>query len=518
MSVRSRSESALARWKLSKPLSSYVSAVSPASRRIDAVNSTRTIDSQSALSLAMRDATANPENLIDSQVKGNLVVWRNLAAAALNNDSTFARAIQSANLSDRLMNPVVLDAKYSSPSAVTQMNAVIRALDALPANAQLTANFCNNRMAINDAIESSGAAGWSSSNGCADLAGTVGTSVLGSATLNGQAKATSTAGITDPVMSTKAAAGVSAINDVIGATSGLTSTTSFNTMSDLYRSLGAGTLVSTTIQAAQDNRYKVLLGELCQQKGATTCANSLSPAFAEMDQAVAGAAAPKVGWWDSFKSMFSMKNFWKSIATLLGAVVVSFMTIYAKLVSALTPFGVAMARCIAIIMSILGIYLLILPNRTREGIQWLIAPIAFANLWGTLYIFWWKVSDLITDWGWEHLSSTFFSGNEDNMTGLATMHFVSAIGYTALPMIAWSIVFSLTPRMTMNSGIGGMINQATNTIVSSVRTAAVGAVIGRSMRGGGSGGGGAALGTGGGGGRTMDVTPTRLTSNVPMRR
>jgi len=426
------------------------------------------------LTEAVHEATANPANLADRQVMANLSIWRRVAAAAMQADSTLAQAIQHQGLFNRLQNPVPASPDYSSAAAVAQMNQVVSLLDAASQNASQERLVCENGSALASLAADYGGAPWVSNGGCADSSGGgVTLHVVGDITLAAINQATAPAKTTDTVAAGKAAQGVAAISRLISDNNAAITQTTFGKLSDVYRALGAGAVVSSAVQVAHDDSFKVLLGEQCTRQGVASCLSEFAAGVPALGQEVDSLDARNKGWWSRTKDWFQ-GGLWRNIGGTLAYIVGCFMTLFAKLVAVLTPFGIAMARAVAIILSILGIYLLLLPGRVGEGIKWMIGPIAWAHVWGVLFIFWWKISEAFLTWGrqvfWD---ATTLSG--DGISGAAVIQFVVAVGYTSLPVMAWHLVFSMPERLMPRGGVGAMISPATRVITAAI----VGGTAGR---------------------------------------
>lgn len=451
------------------------------------------------LSQTLREAASNPANFADKSVLANLSAWRFVVAAAMMSDAAFADAIRRQNLEHRLQNPVSPNAKYSSSETVAELAKVVAALDAVNPVLSLGSLVCDNGATLNEITDGYRGARWEPVGGCSTAAPSVAINIVGRTTIAAVPEAREAGTSIDPNLANKAARGAATVGQLVDDHAALVNRTTFTRLSDLYQSIGAGTLVSAGVQAAQDKAFKVLLGEQCTQSGEASCARAFAPVYGELDRMVQAvdidAKEHGPSWIERFKGAF-----WKNLAGTLSYIVGVFMTLFAKLVAALTPFGVAMARAIALVLSLLGIYLLLLPDRARDGVVWLIGPIAFANLWGTLYIFWWKITEIFNEWASTlFFNATWFSG--DGISGAAVIQFATAIGYTALPFIAWSIVFSMTERLVPRGGVASQLTPVAQAISRAVQGAMLGSVVQRGP------GGGQSGPTGGGGGTSRPLGP-----------
>ncbi len=449
------------------------------------------------LSSAVREAATDLGTLADKQAAANLSAWRLVAAAALSADSTLAGKIKADNLMDRLMNPVSLDPQYASTPSVVQMNQVVALLGSTAPSASLHQLVCVNAAALNKITNDYGATNWVNSDPTCNPAvpGAINVDILGPTTLSAVAQAQGAPSFGDPNMASKAAKGAAAIGALIASHAGQTGQTTFSNLGELYRSIGAGSLVSAAVQAAQDGGFKVLLGEQCQQKGDAICANTFASAYRELSQAVDATdqqvKGKELSWWERLKS-----GVWKIVAGSIGAVVGFLMNLFAKLVAALSPFCIALARSIAVILSVLGLFLLLLPNRARDAVTMMLGPITFANLWGLLFVVWWKVGELFNDWGFKLFQDAeTFSG--DGISAAATIQFAVAVGYVSLPAIAWGIVNSATQGLLPRGAAGGAMIAP---MVKFFKGAAFAAAM-RYVRGGGGSGGTNPSGSPGEGGR-----------------
>jgi hypothetical protein len=411
------------------------------------------------ISHTVRNATADPSNLADKQAAANLSAWRLIASAAMNADSTFAAKIRAQKLTDALMNPVVPDAAYVSTKDVAAGASVKALLATLAPEASLPNLVCMNIAALSKITNEYGAGDWvPSSPDCISLGGgSVSVPIVSAVTRDGIARATSVGPFPDPKISAKATVGADTVRDLVTTNSIRTGASDFATPEQLYDSIGSGTLVSVAVQAAQDDGFKVLLGEQCQQKSAAVCKQSFSPAYASTAQAVSAqdetVTGPKLGIWETIKG-----GGVKVLAAMMGWLVSTVMNIFAALVAALTPFGLAMARTIAVVLSLIGIFVLLLPGRAKDGIILLIAPAAFANLWGIFFVAWWWIAERLFEWGnglWE-MPAHF----GDGIAAMAAIKFVVAVGYSVLPYFAWKIVSGQVHQLSAGRGMVGALKPA----------------------------------------------------------
>lgn len=462
------------------------------------------------ISQTVRNAAADPSNLADKQAAANLSAWRLIASAAMNADSTFAAKIRAQNLTDALMNPVVPDVGYVSSKDVAAGTAVKSALASLVADASLPQLVCMNIAALSKVTNEYGAANWvPSSPDCATGGGgTVSVPIVSAVTRDGIARASATAGpFPSADISAKATLGANTVRDLISINSVRTGATEFASADQLYDSIGAGTLVSVAVQAAQDDGFKVLLGEQCQQKSAATCKRSFAPAYASTAQAVSAqdetVSGPKLGFWATLRG-----DIYRVLGALLGWLVGSVMNVFANLVAGITPFGLAMARTIAVLLSLLGVFVMLLPGRAKQGIVLLIGPITFANLWGLFFILWWWISERLLQWGdglWDNPAQF-----GDGVGAMAVIKFVVASGYALLPMIAWRVVFDQVERMAMGRGMAGLLTPAGN--LAMLTSYKLGGWAGGKIMGAGRGGGGD---SGGNPGSTPPKTDRLVPANEP---
>lgn len=460
------------------------------------------------LSNVVREATANPANLVDKQVAANLSMWRFISAAAMRADSSVAQAIQSKGLLNRLQNPVAMNDIYSGKKAVAEMSQIVSILDSAKDVATLGVLVCGNSSQLKTLADEFTGISWIPDNACASPGG-VTMSVVSSATTDVVAQAQSPGSFIDPNAASKAAKGASMMQKLISDNTAAASQTHFSTMSEVFRALGAGALLSSAVQSAQDDSFKVMLGEQCNQKGDAACLGSFAPTYNTLgnvvDNADHGQASSGGFSWSKITD-----SIWKIIAGSIAYIVGAFMSIFAKLVASLMPFAIAMARSIAIVISVLGIYLLLLPSRVGDSIKWMIGPIAWVHVWSVLYLFWWKFSEFILDYG-EQLfwDASAFTG--DGISSAAVIQFTAAVVYTALPVIAWAIVFGLPERLAPRGGVGNMISPVTQ----SARHLGISKILNAGRSKGSSGGGNESSGVSnskGGGGGTGGA-PSSVPSN-----
>ena len=435
------------------------------------------------ISQTVREAVGDPGNLADKQVSANLSIWRQVASAMMNEDSTFAAAIRSEKLTNALMNPVVSDAAYVTASDVATSARVISLLGSLNTNASLAHVVCMNAASFAKIAAEYGAGEWVPLDPKCEPnpASQVDIRIVGAVTSDGYGKAISSGSFADPVLSGKASTGASTISGLITANAARTGTTTYSDAAVLYQSLGAGTLVSSAVQAGKSDQFKMMLGEQCQQKSMSVCQHAFVTAVASRADAVTeqddAVKDTKPNWWQRFKG-----NFLRSTGGGVAWTVAKLFGVFAQVVAALTPYAIAMGRSIAVVVSLLGLFIMLLPNRAKDGILLLLGPIAYVNLWGILFVFWWWVAEKLADWSLGS-QGAWFTG--EGSSARAVADFVVATGYVSLPMIAWKLVFSQIESIGGGRGIAGILKYPAMLALG----AAYKKVTGRSSQGGGGNGG-----------------------------
>jgi hypothetical protein len=149
------------------------------------------------------------------------------------------------------------------------------------------------------------------------------------------------------------------------------------------------------------------------------------------------------------------------------AMVVSlFVKLFAQLIAALTPYALAVSRGLAVIVSIAGICLLLVPGRTRDALAWMVGPMAWTHLWSLLFIVWYPLETLATD----ALAALPLGETASGaLSSQAVMRFVFAAGYGSLPFLAWKLAFGGLARSMPRMGLDRLVAPARNFVANQVR-------------------------------------------------
>jgi len=121
-------------------------------------------------------------------------------------------------------------------------------------------------------------------------------------------------------------------------------------------------------------------------------------------------------------------------------VVAALVRLLSGLVIAATPWAIGAAKIVALLLAIVGVFMLLIPNRLTLACEWMIGPITWVNLWHALFLLWWKASQFL-DRVYDTL--VFSTAIPDGGLGAASvLQLLSATGYIAVAIFAYHIVFA----------------------------------------------------------------------------
>jgi len=447
------------------------------------------------LDQALSDAASDRASYQDGQIAMNVATWRMLLSSALLSDPSAAAALDGQGLRERALNPVPADARYSGATAAQDAQNVLNILQSL--SAPLGETLCRNAALVADLAGTFGAVPWTPARDCAGTAsGAVAVLIVSATTRQSLSVAAQTAPTSDAASQARVSRAAAVLQGLFSTYGSAINAGSFTDWGSLYRSLAAATLVGAAAQLARDVRFKSLLGASCAAYGNDYCAGTFAASAQAMSQYVANRDPHSVApWYERVWQWFDGSEPGSGPVAMIAAAVASLVSVLFKLmaqmVASLTPYALAAARAVAVLLAVLGIYLLLIPGRTRDAIGLMVGPIAWVHIWTLLFIVWYPLETA----GSQAAGRLPLAGaTTGTVAARAVVRFVFAAGYASLPYVAWKIVFGGLSRTVPRLPLDRLVAPARNYVTGQIRKLLP--RDSRSYRRGGGSGAGAYRGTG----------------------
>ena len=423
------------------------------------------------LSDALRDAAADRSAFQDDQVAVNVASWRTLAGSLLAADRRLAAAIDAEGLGDRLLSPAMTQAAWSGAEAVRAQRVVELLAQAQTSPGEIV---CRNSASLAELAARLGGAVWTTAADCmgaAASAGALSFSPVSQYTRQALQKVPSATDGADPQAASQRSRGSEVLGNLAQAGRSDIDASRFALWADAYRAVAAGTIVGAAAQLGTDDTYRRLLGSHCIARGNDRCGTVFAVASDAMSLHVRERLArvepgflERAGQWITGREPGTGPLAFP--AASIGMVVSLFVKLFAQLVAALTPYALAVSRGLAVIMSIAGIYLLLVPGRTRDAMAWMVGPMVWVHLWAILFFIWYPLETVATD----ALAALPIGEPADAaLSSQAVMRFVFAAGYASLPFLAWKLTFGGLARSMPKMGLDRMVAPARNFVANQVR-------------------------------------------------
>jgi hypothetical protein len=422
------------------------------------------------LDQALRDAAADRASFQDGQIAMNVAVWRTLVASAILANSSAASAIDGQGLRERLLSPAPADPSYAGTQTSGEVQQVLDILQTLsPSPGDM---LCRNTAIVADLAGRFGALPWTAIGDCAAAnPGPVSVLVISQVTRSAMAAARQPTPGTGPSgpkgTATQDAGGraTAVLDALFSAQAAALDTGSFADWPSLYRSLGAATLAGAAAQLGRDPQFKVLLGSDCAARGDSDCAGVFGVSAHAMESYITN-RDPAAPWYERVLAWVGSSEPGSGpvalVAAAVGSIVSVLMKLLAHMVASLTPYALAAARAIAVLLGVLGIYLLLVPGRIRDGLALMVGPMAWVHIWTILFVIWYSL-ETIGDEAASRLPIQDSPGAD--VAARAVVRFVLAVGYASLPYIAWKIVFGGLSRTVPRLPLDRLVVPARNYMV-----------------------------------------------------
>jgi hypothetical protein len=361
---------------------------------------------------------SDPGMLSDPQLKANLQAWREqVVPRLLQLQPALRDQLSQQGLLADLLNPAPPDARWSDASAMHRSTVVRIALAQsgvdLP---QLAADIAPLQRDLADAA---GAEPWTVDAAAASVrlrfaskpAPTPDPPIDGS-----------------PDYTDAVSRGTALSQQMLGALSPGPAIVPVHRLDELHEMLGRSLLYAAGASYLADDTRLATIGSLCQRLGDEACAAAQAP-LARASQSL------QVPTKDAYNSPGWTTLFRQPLATALLAVTSLLLDTLSSIVVAVLPFLLGVAKALAILMSVVGVWMLLWPGRLGEAIGWMVLPIAFVSLWSILFALWADVESFLSA-----IASTVGHADDGSLSAGRIMSIAISLGYLGLPAMAAAVL------------------------------------------------------------------------------
>jgi hypothetical protein len=371
------------------------------------------------------DIASDPAILNDPQVKSNLEIWRRrVVPQILRDHPDLADQLQSADLTDALLNPAPGVADLVGARYADRAQAVRAALAG--ASIDLKATVQAQSALINQIAQDAGAAPWDVGYG-PDAS----TSIrFAQHTPPISARPTITSAAYDDALQRAGALSNLLRTQLPQADQALTVASA----DQLYDDLGRSILYAAGVSIARDRAAQATIGSLCQRAGDTVCRSAMAPL-------IEASARLRVTEPDPYNQPGWTTLLQQPVTTLLLTITSLLLGTLSSLVVSVLPFALGIAKSMAIVVSMIGAWLLLWPGRAHVALSWMFGPISFVSLWSVLFNFW---ADL--EPGLAQIASTVGDADHGSWSAGRAMSIAISLGYLGLPSLALGIIYGESGR------------------------------------------------------------------------
>jgi hypothetical protein len=112
-----------------------------------------------------------------------------------------------------------------------------------------------------------------------------------------------------------------------------------------------------------------------------------------------------------------------------------------SLVVSVLPFALGVAKAIAIVVSMIGLWMLLWPGRARIAISWMVGPIAFVSLWSVLFNIWADIETWLSS-----IAALVGDAEHGSWSATRIMSIAISLGYLGLPSLALGVIYGESGR------------------------------------------------------------------------
>jgi len=371
-----------------------------------------------AVAAQVTDIASDPAVLSDPQLKANLQIWRDqIVPHLLLQQPQLAIGLRQQGLLADLLDPAPPDPRWVGPE-VAQRGAAVRAALA-SSNVNLPALVADLEPLQRDVADAAGADAWALTPDAASVQ----LRLVSRPPPTPDPPSLASADYYDAILH-----GTDLSMSMLGALAQGNRWSNVARIDELHELLGRSILYAAGVSYLSDERHLVTIGSLCQRLGDAACAASQSPL-------VRASQSLRVASPDPYNTASSITLLKQPIATLLLAITSLILDALSSIVVAVLPFLLGVGKAIAILMSVVGVWMLLWPGRLREAIGWMVLPIAFVSLWAILFGLWSDVESFLSA-----IASTVGHSDSGSLSAGRIMSIAISLGYLGLPAMAASVL------------------------------------------------------------------------------
>jgi len=372
------------------------------------------------------DIAADPASINDRQLTANLEIWRRrIVPQLLAENASLAQEVQDAGLGATLLNPTPTAVEFVGANAAARAQAVEAMLNA--------GNFSLGRMVIaqsamlNQIANDAGAQGWAGG-----ASGDAPVSLL--LTQAGVADSARRLATKDPAYDDAMQRGDKLLSALQGQLPQAGTAVSITSVGQLYDLLGRSVLFTAGRRLSHDTAARLTLGGLCQQAGDYACSSAMAPL-------VEASTKLRVVDADRYNSSSWTTLLRQPITTALLTLTSMMLATLSSLVVSVLPFALGVAKSMAILISVIGTWMLLWPGRARIALSWMVGPISFVSLWSVLFNIWSDIEPALTQ-----IAIAVSDSDSGSFSARRLMSIAISLGYMGLPSLALGVVYGESGR------------------------------------------------------------------------
>jgi hypothetical protein len=372
------------------------------------------------------EIASDPASLNDPQLKANLEIWRRLLAPQLLRDHPdLAAQLRAAGLTAALLNPAP-----QAPQFVGKVGADrARQVQSILAGAGVDLRPLLQAQAplLNQIAADAGATAWSI-GAAGDSPATIVLAKRAAADLP-RRTVVPAAAYSDALQRADSLAA-----DLRAQLPQANTAATVASIDQLHDLLGRSILYSAGVAIGRDASARAAIGSLCQSTDDANCRAAMAPL-------IEASSRLRVSASDRYDSAGWTTWLEQPVTTVLLTVTSLLLGALSSLVVSVLPFALGIAKAIAIIISMLGAWILLWPGRARIALSWMVGPISFVSLWSVLFNLWADIEPNLS-----RIASVVGNAEHGSWSAGRAMSIAISLGYLGLPSLALGVIYGESGR------------------------------------------------------------------------